>query len=219
MDAIRRNAHLAAALSPERVRDESEKILKSPHPAILTVVLELGLLDAYVTNPTASPRLLARLAEVQDQKQLLWAAFAAILAESDAIPSPQGFLRALRLDNQTVHTAGTAADIASDLPVHPVPFKHLLARYGLEIVSLSARAAEVFGHPKPESVLQEILRSGDCYSMAGLAIRGDDLPALGIAPGPQVGEVLRRLLSHVIQHPDANNYDTLCTLARRMKSK
>jgi hypothetical protein len=42
-----------------------------------------------------------------------------------------------------------------------------------------------------------------------LAVRGDDLIAAGVRPGPEVGETLARLLDEVLEDPSRNNKEYL----------
>jgi tRNA nucleotidyltransferase (CCA-adding enzyme) len=46
-------------------------------------------------------------------------------------------------------------------------------------------------------------------TLDGLAIDGDDLKQLGLAPGPRFGEILRVLLARVIDTPELNTRDAL----------
>ncbi len=52
------------------------------------------------------------------------------------------------------------------------------------------------------------------HRLSDLAIRGDDLIALGFRPGPRLGRVLRELLHEVVEDPDKNTRDVLSRLAR-----
>jgi len=215
MTAIRKKHDLAKTLSAERVRNEIAKILASPRPEVLADVLDCGLLTAYITHSAANQTLRAKLSQIQGETPLRWATLTAILAEGDIITSPEVFLRALRLDNQTVRLAGTAADLGPDLPTHPTALKHLLSRHGVEPITLATQVAELFGYPEPGQVLRDIFQSGDCFSLDQLALSGDDLLALGIVPGRQVGDILQTLLAHVFIHPDANERGTLLKLAEK----
>jgi tRNA nucleotidyltransferase (CCA-adding enzyme) len=49
-----------------------------------------------------------------------------------------------------------------------------------------------------------------------LAIDGRDLKALGLAPGPHFGEILRTLLDRVIEEPSLNERDALLGMAREL---
>jgi tRNA nucleotidyltransferase (CCA-adding enzyme) len=47
-----------------------------------------------------------------------------------------------------------------------------------------------------------------------LAINGRDLKALGLAPGPQFGEILDALLLRVLEQPDLNDHATLLRIVQ-----
>ena len=53
-----------------------------------------------------------------------------------------------------------------------------------------------------------VLASGACYDTAHLAVTGADLTARGVT-GPAVGQVLHRLLDHVIDCPADNDRGVL----------
>ncbi|MCC8168390.1 MAG: CCA tRNA nucleotidyltransferase [Clostridiales bacterium] len=64
-----------------------------------------------------------------------------------------------------------------------------------------------------ESIYQEILAKGECFSLKDLAVNGNDLIAAGIKPGMEMGKLLHRLLEHVIENPEDNNKEKLLELA------
>ena len=49
---------------------------------------------------------------------------------------------------------------------------------------------------------EELKRSGHCVTLEQLAVKGRDLKELR---GPAVGEALRRMLEHVLDHPEDNS--------------
>jgi hypothetical protein len=51
--------------------------------------------------------------------------------------------------------------------------------------------------------------------LSNLAVDGNDLLEAGIAHGPQVGAILRRLLAAVVEDQSINVRDQLLALARR----
>ena len=57
---------------------------------------------------------------------------------------------------------------------------------------------------------EQILSSGECYSLEGLAIRGGDLMEIGLS-GPSVGEALSLALNKVIRGEWANERELLLT--------
>jgi tRNA nucleotidyltransferase (CCA-adding enzyme) len=57
----------------------------------------------------------------------------------------------------------------------------------------------------------------DPLAVADLAVDGGDLMELGIPAGPQIGQVLRRLLDVVVEEPSRNTRDGLLELARNFR--
>ena len=54
------------------------------------------------------------------------------------------------------------------------------------------------------AMYEEILARGDCFRTADLAVKGKDLIAAGIAPGPAMGEILAKMLDDVMREPAHN---------------
>ena len=83
--------------------------------------------------------------------------------------------------------------------------KRIAAERGAETAALVAQLAG------KSALWEQLLASGDCISLRQLAVTGRDLPALS---GAQVGRTLRRLLAHVLVHPEDNPRETLLRLAQ-----
>lgn len=62
---------------------------------------------------------------------------------------------------------------------------------------------------KVEKIMNEIIETNQCYSLKTLAINGQDLIALGIPKGRNIGEVLNEVLNKVIEGELENNKDSL----------
>lgn len=58
----------------------------------------------------------------------------------------------------------------------------------------------------------EIEREGDCLTLKDLAVCGRDLIEAGMAPGPQLGSTLQRLLEIVLEDPEKNTKEYLLSL-------
>lgn len=67
-----------------------------------------------------------------------------------------------------------------------------------------------------ESLYQEIMERQDCVSLKTLALSGNDLIALGIPKGKQIGEVLNTLLEDVLQTPEHNTRNYLTEKVQQM---
>jgi tRNA nucleotidyltransferase (CCA-adding enzyme) len=67
------------------------------------------------------------------------------------------------------------------------------------------------------SRVQQLLAAGAAVSVRDLAINGRDLlGALGLQPGPLLGEVLRELLEEVTDNPERNTREVLLDRAREL---
>ena len=195
LEAIAGCAPLCSALSPERVAAELRAVLASRDPDMVWLMADLGLLNAWLTpregertHLGALPRC-ARLAH-----------FCSDLSRCVSITSTDTFLRSLRMDTRSVKTCSAAAEI---LASGSRDYKRLLRDYGEDAV--------LAAYPKSRR-LRAVLRSGECWSLASLAITGGELAALGYT-GRELGEELRRLLEHVIDCPEDNRPEILCKLA------
>ena len=60
-----------------------------------------------------------------------------------------------------------------------------------------------------ERMCDEILARGDCFRMSDLAVKGADLIEAGMAPGPEMGEILGRMLEDVLNEPSHNDKEYL----------
>ncbi len=118
-----------------------------------------------------------------------------------------------------------------DVPIPPDErrIKRLLAKHGADTVRdlLLLQRADTCGQPpalhtrlaeygRAEAVLDDILRREDCFSLRTLAIRGDDLLALGLR-GRAVGEVLDACLHAVIDATVPNERGALLAYVKAQK--
>ena len=190
--AIRENAGLCRLLSRERVCAEAEKTLLSPLPQTLSVMLREGLLSAC---GIAGDYDLQALRTVPAEPDARWAMLKVLIPKLD--------MQQFRLPSRRVQLAETAA--AAYRPSYArQELKALLAASGEEVARVCAKLSN------QEALLEEILQSGECVSLRGLAVNGRDFPAL---QGRSAGEMLRRLLDHVLAFPEDNNRQTLLRLA------
>src|SRR5256885_843842 len=74
------------------------------------------------------------------------------------------------------------------------------------LVLLAAGTAPRSPLPK---VVESIRAAKDPLAVKDLAVKGDDLLAAGVRPGPEVGQTLERLLAEVLEDPARNTRDYL----------
>jgi tRNA nucleotidyltransferase (CCA-adding enzyme) len=71
-----------------------------------------------------------------------------------------------------------------------------------------------------QSRVEKLLAEGAAVTVRDLAIRGNDLiQALGLRPGPLLGEILRELLEEVTDSPERNTKETLIERARELAAR
>ena len=74
------------------------------------------------------------------------------------------------------------------------------------------RAADI---DRAEAILDDLLARQSCFSLRELAVRGNDLTAMGLR-GPAVGEALQRLLDAVMDGSVPNERPALLALAQKL---
>lgn len=67
-----------------------------------------------------------------------------------------------------------------------------------------------------KQIYEEILEKKQCVGMADLAIGGNDLIAMGIPRGKEIGRILNALLERVLDHPEENTRENLLEQAHKM---
>ena len=60
-----------------------------------------------------------------------------------------------------------------------------------------------------EKEYEEIAADEDCVRIKDLKVNGGELIKLGIKPGPQMGDILQKMLDMVIEDPEKNDRDYL----------
>ena len=211
--AIYEKAPLAAALSPERVRDEVEKMLLTNRPQILLTVISAGLLDRYLLSRGDEPvSELIRLTALPKKALPRWAAFCAVLERHGLIASAQDFLGALRLDGRTQRCCSDCCELLHTAPPRtPKEWKKILNRYGVDTASCAAQCSDALQTRHCRDALRAVLKSGECFSVKHLAVSGDDLVEMGLR-GKELGEMLNFLLEYVMDYPDNNRRELLLQL-------
>lgn len=68
-----------------------------------------------------------------------------------------------------------------------------------------------------QKLYQEILEEGECLTLKDLKMDGQGLIGLGIAPGPEMGEILHYLLEQVLESPELNNPEDLTRMVREFR--
>lgn len=206
--AMRAAAPGLAGISAERVRDEWFKGLESTRSVSRLVALwrESGASAVWLPDLRAAEALEPAVSEPPRDPLLL----TSLLVE-DA-PSA---LRRLRGSNAELTRAER---IAAAPPAPPGgdmgAARRWLAAAGAAADDLLRLHRLQTGRPAAwEDAVRTVRERGDPVERGQLAVRGDDLLALGLR-GPAVGRALEGLLDRVLDDPSLNERDRLLTLAR-----
>jgi tRNA nucleotidyltransferase (CCA-adding enzyme) len=109
--------------------------------------------------------------------------------------------------------------------------RRFLARVGPENIEslLALRVADgtaIVGRPvDPRSLeplrarMDAVLAAKEAFGLSDLAVKGDDLRAIGVPPGRAMGAMLKELLETVMDDPALNERERLLEIARRIAPK
>lgn len=220
-----------AKVSRERIAVELGKTIMSNRPEFVKLYSESNIakagiaeLDEAVSSKTSA----ILLAAAKVSRKLLPLRYAAIMSELKE-PATTNLLKGLKLDNSTIKCASmlvTNEDYAIDTTEYSV--RLALNKLGKEDLLLLLEHQEniilakeqVIGMPmvkaknligKLRAMVNFIVDRGDCYTIAGLTVNGEDMMAAGLT-GKAIGERLNSLLALVLENPELNTREYLLSI-------
>ena len=142
----------------------------------------------------------------------------------------QECLKKLKFDNDTLHTV-TKLTYWHDYKIAPDKkgVRRALNKIGeelflllLEVKRADTMAQSTYQRERKlkeleqlKEVYEQIKEEGECFALKDLAVTGQDLIALGMKPGPQIGETLHKLLEIVLEDPEKNEKENLLSVASK----
>jgi tRNA nucleotidyltransferase (CCA-adding enzyme) len=140
-------------------------------------------------------------------------------------------LKRLKYDNATIDRVAVLVRYHDDRPeLTARNVRRAMNRIGAEHIPmlLELRRADILAqsmYRRDDKLAQidgfaelyrQILENGECVTKKDLAIGGKELIALGMKPGPKIGEVMDALLDAVLEDPSINTQENLTELAHKM---
>ena len=141
----------------------------------------------------------------------------------------EAILRRLKFDNETIHKV-TALIVWHDdrPPLEEKSIRRAIHRIGLEqypalfeVKRADALAKNYYKREEKlesirryEELYEQIMQKHQCLTIKDLAVTGRDLIALGMEPGKELGDMLKRLLLHVLEYPEDNTKEILQNLIK-----
>lgn len=221
--AIKDLAHTLEKISKERIHTELGKILLSPNPDFIKYAGDLGItansFDAYDALEDKSVAL--ELLKALPNK--IYFKYAALLMECDSKEAVDK-LKELKLDNDTINKVKYLVEYHRSEPAQDeVSVRRLLMKIDVEplrdIITFEREYYRIKGENELlgavdnlQALMEKILEAGDCFRIKDLAINGGDLMAIGINPGKEMGDRLKRCLEAVIENPKLNTKEKLLQL-------
>lgn len=136
----------------------------------------------------------------------------------------KGILRRLKFDNDTIDKVTRLVRWHDERPEPSMKaVRRAVNRIGEDIFSmyLVVRKADLLAQStyRREEKLEHLMKVEECYnqireeaqcvSMKSLAVSGRDLIQAGFKPGPEMGQLLNRMLDHVLEVPEDNTKEKL----------
>ena len=202
LEAAKANAQGLGQLSAERVHDEWFKGLQTAVRVSKLLALWMDIGAARIWLPEISrdwekgKKQLDKLPPPRDP----------VLITAFLATDPASLLTRLKCSNKDIERGraiGQWRDSYPD-PKHPAVMRHWLSQVGEYVDDLLKLA--------PAGVVQAVAAiraTNPPLALKDLAVKGDDLIAAGVRPGPDVGEVLKRLLGEVLDDPAKNTKEYL----------
>ena len=213
LEAAKANAQGLAQLTAERVRDEWWKGIATAKRVGKLVALWRDIGAARIWLPElAKPGNGSRETGNVDRLPR-----DPVLVSSLLASDPPSLLTRLKCSNRDIERARAIRDWRDKYPDprHLPQVRRWLSLTGDSADDLLALLAGLDASrlPYPVSRLPDVVRAvreaKDPLSLADLTVKGDDLIAAGVRPGPEVGETLARLLDEVLEDPSRNTREQL----------
>ena len=200
LEAAKANAQGLGQLSAERVRDEWFKGIQTAVrlSKLLELWMDVGAARIWLPEISREWSKLKRQLDKLPRDPVLITAFLASDAASLLIR-----LKCANRDIERGRAIGKFRDSYPDTK-SPAVMRYWLSQVGEYVDDLLTLA--------PEGVIKAvsaIRATNPPLSLKDLAVKGDDLVAAGVRPGPDVGEVLKRLLGEVLDDPAKNTKEYL----------
>ncbi len=208
LEAAKANVQGLAQLSAERVRDEWFKGITTAKRVskLLTLWMDIGAARIWlpeIRERGAGSGSLHALDKLPRDPVLITAFLAS---------DPASLLTRLKCSNKDIERGRAIGQWRDKYPdaKHVPDVRRWLSQvgeYGDDLLALLP-AGTAPRSPLPK-VVASIRAAKDPLTVKDLAVKGADLLAAGVRPGPEVGETLERLLADVLEDPTRNTRDYL----------
>jgi len=210
-EAAQANAQGLAQLSAERVRDEWFKGIMTARRVSRLVTLWREIGAARIWLPEIGAPVEARGSQAVDalpRDPVLVTAFLAT--------DPASLLTRLKCANRDIERGRAMREWRDRYPdpKRVADVRRWLSQSGPAADDLLAQLAATTPRTALPRVVEAIRAARDPLTLKDLAVHGEDLITAGVRPGPDVGDMLQRLLADVLEDPRRNTRDHLLARVR-----
>src|SRR5713101_10162978 len=213
LEAAKANVQGLAQLSAERVRDEWFKGIATAKRVskLLTLWIDVGAARIWLPEIRKTGNGKGETGNVDKLPR------DPVIVTAYLASDPASLLTRLKSSNRDIERAraiGEWRDKYPD-PRHLPEVRRWLSQVGeyADDLLVLLPGVDVSRFPFPVSPLPKVVESiraaKDPLTVKDLAVKGDDLLAAGVRPGPDVGATLERLLAEVLEDPTRNTRDYL----------
>ncbi len=204
LNAITKNAALIENISAERIREELFKLILSSHNERFEILKTSGIAEYILPELYKISCDFAKADLLSENIPLRLAYIFAPLGEKNI----KDMLLRLRSDGRTVALTELLVKNMGVRVYDKYSMRKLISASGESSLLLIELICALFGYDKYKmtKLYDSVIK--DCCSLKELAVKGDDITALGIR-GSKVGDILNSVLDYVLQNPEKNSKNEL----------
>jgi tRNA nucleotidyltransferase (CCA-adding enzyme) len=198
LEAAKANAQGLGQLSAERVREEWFKGIETARKVSKLLALWMDVGAARIWLP--------EIREAGDGRVLDKLPRDPVLVSAYLAKDPASLLTRLKCSNKDIERGRAIGAWRAQYPdpKNAVAVRRWLSQVGEYVEDLLTLAPD--GVAK---MVAHVRATNPPLALKDLAVKGDDLIAAGVRPGPDVGETLQRLLADVLEDPARNTREYL----------
>ncbi|ONI46518.1 hypothetical protein AN642_03000 [Epulopiscium sp. SCG-B10WGA-EpuloA2] len=223
-EALINKKDLLQHISKERIRDEFNKICLSQNPYFILNIYEWGILN-FISQDIKnlfdtleqSQKELSIIKPLKDMPNNLVSKYTALLYLTRDYELAKRILKQLKFDNKTIKNVALSIKYFNEEPTNTIDIKKLLRACGVENVKNILFLKEILCKNEEEReqiknlflLIEQIVKTKECYTLEDLAINGHDLLNLNVKSGKDIALKLEQALEFVLNNPTKNTKEDI----------
>ena len=223
LDCVSELRQKLSAVSIERINEETRKLLLGANPEVLMLAAQTGLLPYMLIGGDLNTENLPDVIQQIKKSPMDYPMRFALLL-GGICKNYHDVLQGSKLASALIKTAQAYLTyLHKPIKCDKYEIKKILREVPMglfdNLLTLKEVVAPNVSMKAVRSLTNEIIEAGECYTLKNLAVKGEDLIALGIKPGQEIGQLLEKMLDQVMRDPEVNNKDKLLSLVFHTKRR